>query len=293
MDLRCLKTFCCVAEQCSFTRAAERLGYSQSTVSFQIRQLEKELNVRLFDRINHTVTLTDQGHTVLQYAQQMEQLSLNLLESLHPSKEITGHIRLAMANSLCPVMLGNRYSSFRREYPGISLKIIPTETREMFRLLNQNEVDLVLTLDHHIYQAEYVIVSEERVHTHFIAAPSFRLAKKPTLSVRELLDQPFLLTERGMSYRRIMDDDLAERSLAINPVLETGDADLICRLISQGAGISLLPDYVTEKARQNGELVYLPVNDLKVEVWKQLLHHREKWVSPAMKAVIRYCTETL
>ena len=61
MELKNIDTFIQVAELCSFTKAAEKLGYSQSTVSFQIKQLEASLNVQLFERINHTVTLTDKG----------------------------------------------------------------------------------------------------------------------------------------------------------------------------------------------------------------------------------------
>ena len=69
MDLRSLNTFIQVSELASFTKAAERLGYSQPTVSFQIRQLEEELGVRLFDRIGHTVSLTEEGREALNYAQ--------------------------------------------------------------------------------------------------------------------------------------------------------------------------------------------------------------------------------
>ena len=71
MDLRSLNTFIQVAESNSFTRAAEKLGYSQPTISVQIKQLEKELGVTLFDRIGHTIRLTDRGRDVLLHAQRI------------------------------------------------------------------------------------------------------------------------------------------------------------------------------------------------------------------------------
>ena len=71
MDIRNLTTFVHVAELGNFSRAAERLGYSQPTISVQIRQLEQELGFRLFDRIGHSVRLTDKGRDVLSYAQQV------------------------------------------------------------------------------------------------------------------------------------------------------------------------------------------------------------------------------
>ncbi len=289
MDIRTLKTFIYVAELAGFTKAAEALGYSQSTVSFQIKQLETELDAKLFERINHTVTLTDRGREVLQYAHQINQLAREMEAAARVEPKISGHIRLAMADSLCPTLLGEGFLSFREQYPGLSLKIIAAGTEEMFRLLNRNEVDLVFTLDNHIYNTEYVIVREERIGTHFVAAGGSPLARERRLSIRTLLDQPFLLTERGMSYRRLMDEALAERSLEIAPVLEIGNTDQICRLVEQGAGLSFLPDYATAASVRAGRMVYLPVEDFEVEVWKQLLYHRDKWVSPPMRLVLDYC----
>lgn len=92
-----------------------------------------------------------------------------------------------------------------------------------------------------------------------------------------------------MSYRRLLDEALAERSLELRPVLEAGDAYQLSRLVQKGAGLSFLPDYVTREAVRDGALVPLAVQDLKVQVWKQLLYHRDKWLSPAMEAVMEYC----
>ena len=105
------------------------------------------------------------------------------------------------------------------------------------------------------------------------------------------MKQPFILTEKGMSYRRLLDEQLAQRSLEVNPVLEIGNPHLICQLVQQGAGVSFLPDFVTEKAVEAGALVYLDVPGIQVSIWKQLLHHRDKWISPQMNAVLQYCAE--
>ena len=126
---------------------------------------------------------------------------------------------------------------------------------------------------------------------HFIASAFSPLAKRPSLSVAELLSWPFLLTEKGMSYRRLLDEGLAERSLEVTPVLEMGSARRICSLIGEGAGISFLPDYVTEQDVQAGAIVRLNVRDFEVEIWKQLLYHRDKWVSPQLEAVLEYCAK--
>ena len=94
MDLRSLETFLEVAERSSFTRAGEYLGYSQPTVSFQIRQLEQELGVPLFDRIGHTVTLTDAGREALDYAQRICNLSREMTMGARQDQTIRGSIRM-------------------------------------------------------------------------------------------------------------------------------------------------------------------------------------------------------
>ncbi len=295
MDIRSLKTFIYVAELGGFTKAANFLGYSQSTISFQIKQLEEELEEelggKLFERINHTVALTDQGRAVLQYAHRIDRLTQEMGEAMREEKQVAGHIRLATADSLCHSLLGEKFLNFRKEYPEVTLKIITADTKEIARLLNHNEVDFVMTLDNHIYNAEYIIVKEEKIQTHFVAASHHPLAKDGSLQISDLLKHPFLLTEQGMSYRRLMDEKLAEESLEIRPVLESGDVRELCRLVEEGVGLSFLPDYVTEDAVRAGRMVYLPVENFEIAVWKQLLYHRDKWLFPAMRAAIEYCKE--
>lgn len=236
MDIKNLVTFIHVAELSSFTKAAEALGYSQSTVSFQIKQLETELNVQLFERIHHTVKLTEKGRKVLEYAHKIRKLTQEMENDMRDEKEIHGHVRLAMAHSLCGSLLNETFPDFRNRCPGITLKIIEAGTEEMFRLMNHNEVDAILTLDNHIYNTEYVIVREEKVGMHFVAGKGCPLASKRNITVQELVQQPFLLTEKGMSYRRLMDEKLAGMSLEIQPILEIGSTARICSLVEQGVG---------------------------------------------------------
>ena len=104
----------------------------------------------------------------------------------------------------------------------------------------------------------------------------------------ELADQPFILTEKGMSYRKLLEEHLASRSLEIRPFLEIGDTPLICRLVGQDMGLSFLPDFVTQKAVEAGEISRLDIRDFSTDIWVQLLYHRDKWCSPEMQCVINY-----
>lgn len=289
MELKNLNTFIQVAERNSFTKAAMTLGYSQSTVSFQIRQLEEEWGIQLFERIGHNTMLTEKGREMLRYANEVRRLTQEMEAAVHSDTKVGGHIRLAMADSLCKPLLWDDFQEFRKRYPDIMLKVMAVGTQEMFRLLDHNEVDLVLTLDKHIYNMEYVIAKEEKFQVHFVAAADSCWSRRKTLSIREIMGEPFILTEKGMSYRRLMDEQLAAMSLEAVPVLEIGNTDLICRMVEQGLGVSFLPDYATAEAVRQGRMVHLQVEDFQIEVWKQVLYHRDKWVSPSMARVMEFC----
>lgn len=293
MDLRELNTFIQVAESGSFTRAGEKLGYSQPTISQQIKQLERELGVVLFDRIGHTVNLTHEGTNALRYAQQICHMSQEMVQGVGKEYEPAGLIRLAMADSLCAPLMVEGFAKFRDCYPKVSLQVTTAGTDEMFRLLDHNEADIVCTLDSHIYSANYSISTEEKVGVHFVCAPDHKLTKMTEVSLEELLKYPFILTEKGMSYRRLLDEKLAQLSLEIHPVLELGRADLICQLAEQGTVVAFLPDYVTEKAVQAHRIVRLPVPEIQVELWKQLLYRKDKWVSLQMEACLEYLGKVL
>lgn len=288
MDLRALNTFIQVAELGSFSRAAEKLGCSQPTVSFQIKQLEGELGTQLFDRVGHGISLTADGHAALSLAQNICRTAEELLHGSKEQGPPKGLVRLAMADSLCAPLILQHFARFRTMYPDISIKILCTGTEEMLRMLDRNEVDIVCTLENHIYNTSYVLCYEECMAAHFICAPDHPLLQKKHLKVRDVLDEPFLLTEKHMSYRHMMDEELARRSLEITPILELGSADLLCDLVAEGVGISFLPDYVTRTAINAGKVAFLPVEDFKIELWQQILYHRDKWIPAPMRATIDF-----
>ena len=288
MDLRGLSIFIQVAELKSFSKTAEKLGYSQPTISFQIKQLEQELGVSLFDRIGHSISLTDAGKNALEYAQKICHISQEMKLVKNKAQELSGEVSIAMADSLCTPLLVDNFSDFRKKYPDLSIHVTTGGTDEMFRLLDHNEVDIVCTLDRHIYDSNYVIANEECIDVHFVVSSKNELASNKPISIKTLMKQPFLLTEKGMSYRKILDEYLASQSYEINPILEIGNTNLLCRLVEDNVGISFLPDYVTENAVQKGTIVRLNVNELDIKVWKQILYHRNKWISAQMEAFLEH-----
>ena len=291
MELRNLITFIHVVELGSFTKAAEQLGYSQSTVSFQIKQLEDELGCLLFERINHTINLTDKGHELVSYAHQIRTLTDDFKESIEEDKECSGHIHIVTPDSVCEEMINTHYIDFHRKYPSISICFTTGDSAIMLDMLDHNEADVIITLDHRLYNKDYIIAKEQQLPMHFVAGCNSKFAGKKNLSIKDIINEPFILTEYGQGYRRVFDRELAKKSLEITPVLEIGRTDIITSMIAQSNMISYLPDFVTKPLIESGELVYLDVCDMNIDIWKQLIYHKNKWLSRSMKAFIDYVKE--
>lgn len=291
MELRNLITFTYVAELGSFTKAAEQLGYSQSTISFQIKQLEEELGCLLFERINHTISLTQRGHELVSYAHQVRALTDEFKESLTKDEELSGHIHIVTPDSVCDGMINANYIDFHNRYPNISIKFTTADTLVMFDMLDHNEADVIITLDNHSYNKDYVIAKEEQLSMHFVASSKSKFAGIKDLSINDIINEPFILTEYGQGYRRVLDKELAKKSLEITPILEIGRTDMITSLIAKGDMISFLPDFVTKEYIDAGELCYLDIKDMNMEIWKQLIYHKNKWMSKTLRTLINYIIE--
>ena len=291
MELRNLITFIHVAELGSFTKAADHLGYSQSTISFQIKQLEDELGCLLFERINHTIALTERGRELVSYAHRIRALTDEFKDSLERENDCSGYIHIVAPDSVCEDMIHKSYIDFHTKYPSISMKFTTADTGEMFEMLDHNEADAIITLDSHIYQRDYVIAAEKTLPMHFVTSPRSRLALRKRLSIKDIMGERFVLTEHGQGYRRVLDKELAKRSLEIIPTLEIGRTDLIMAVIKDSDMISFLPDFVTDEMVQSGELCHLEISDFSISVSKQLIYHKNKWMSKCLKAFINYAKE--
>lgn len=291
MELKNLITFIHVAELGSFTKAANQLGYSQSTISFQIKQLEDELGCLLFERINHTIALTERGHELVSYAHKVRALTDDFKESLSQKEEPEGNIHIVTPDSVCEEIISSHYKDFHEKYPSVFVKFSTGDTGIMLNMIDHNEADVGITLDQRLFNKDYVIAAEQPLAMHFVAASTSKYSNTKGLSICDIANEPFVLTEYGQGYRRVFDRELAKRSLEITPVLEIGRTDIITSVLLENSMISYLPDFVTRELIAAGRLCYLDVCDMNVDIWKQLIYHKNKWISKSLKTFIEYIKE--
>lgn len=286
MELRELKSFLKIMELESFSRAAKELGYSQSALSVQIHSLENELGVRLFDRMGKQVALTPPGRQlarrVLPILQEVEELE-NVMHNRPPAEAL----RIGMIESLCKAHMPQVMDYVCRNLPQLHITITIDSPSVLLDALNHNKVDLVYVLDKPLYDGKWEKVFQKRENIVFVCSVDSPLAREKDLKLDQVIRQPFFLTEKADNYRLSLDQQLAARQMALNPILEVSDTGFILDMVQRGLGLSFLPQYVVENSPYRDRLQILQVKDFHMHMYRQLFYHKDKWLTQAMKVFLR------
>ncbi len=186
MELRTINTFVRVAELNSFTKAANELGYSQSTVTIQIKQLENELQFPLFDRIGKKVTLTPRGEEFLLYAREFLRLETHTRSLKDGADAVNGTLRLGVIESLFVWRITELLPEYHRLYPGVKIEIKTATGATLYKMLLQNDLDLIYLLDNVIYHKDCVCACTSPVSVKFVTFPENRLCTYEYIPFEEI-----------------------------------------------------------------------------------------------------------
>lgn len=283
MELRCIRTFARIAEVGSFTGVASELGYTQSAVTMQIKQLERELGCELFERMGRNIRLTAEGERLVPVAHAMLQAADEASRIAQAPGEVSGALRIGASDSMLMSDLPAILLELAKTYPKVSISTHQGLLEEEFAMLRRNDVDVLLFLDERVYYPEWVKVLEVPAKVRFYAAAGNPLVGKKHVSLEEVLACPLYLTERAVSYRRVLEQAICAHGLEARPRIECGSTDLLIRVTSQTAGVTFLPEHATRSATRAGLLAPVNVDLEPLDLWHQMVHHKNKVVTPQMR----------
>lgn len=284
MELREITTFLQAANEQSFSRAAKILGYTQAAITIQIKQLEAELGTQLFDRIGKQVTLTHQGHIFYEYAMNITRQIEEARDAVSNSPELNGRLSLGTIESISSTLLPELLSEYHKLYPKVEISLIIDSPNFLLEQMNKNVIDTVYFMDKRMYDPKWIKVLEKPEDIIFVAPSGHPYTKKDDLTLGQVIKEPFILTERNASYRHILDQYLAAYDMKISPYLESGSTDFILRLLHSVDGITFLPKFVVEPEISSGRLAPVTPSDFHMRIWRQIVYHKDKWVTREMKA---------
>lgn len=288
MELRNITTFLRVAELQNFTHAAQELGYSQSAVTVQIRQLEIELGVPLFERIGRSVNLTAPGQAFLQQAGEIIKAAERARDAVRTAPEPEGTLRLGTMESLGASVVWRLIAGFHRQFPRVNVVVRTSTADGLLEMMRLNDVDFIYFVDEKQYSPDWEIPLCRPEETVFVTAPHSQLAARgEPIPLRELVTYPCVLTEAGESYRIPFERLLAEHDLVVAPILEIGSTEIVARMVRENVGYSVLPMYVASEYLKSGELVPFRVPEFKSNMYQHIIYHKNKWLTPQMKGFMQ------
>ncbi|MFL0194494.1 LysR family transcriptional regulator [Clostridium sp. WILCCON 0269] len=286
MELRNLITFCKINHLKSYSKAAEELGYAQSTITTQIQLLEQELGIKLFERIGRSMKLTPKGCILLEYAENIVRLANEAKEAVSDANTPTGTLRIGIVESLCTIRLPQLLRNYHKKYPNVEIIIKLGICSDLRNMLKNNMVDLIFILDEPIIDPDLILCMSYNEPMVILASPLNKLSHKNKLTIEDIADEPLILTERGCSYRNVFEKMFHKAGLKPHLSLEVGSIEAIKTFTMSNLGITLLPAMTVRKELDEKHLIELELVGCDFNMMTQILYHKNKWMTAAIKAFI-------
>ena len=241
MDVRQLDMFRAVAEEGTFTRAAERLHVSQSAVSRQLQLLEEELGTLLFHRTGRGVTLTGPGELLLTTANRVNRDLQEVASQISETHQLQrGVLKLGAGMTVCLYILPKLLKKFRTLYKNLDLRVVAGSSDDILRMLRTNQLDLaLLTLP--IVAADLEIKPVLKEEMVVVTARGHLLTRERAVDPSALGRHPMILFESGSNTRHVLDEFFREQEIPVNVVMETENVEIMKAMVANGLGVSVIP----------------------------------------------------
>ncbi len=286
MELRQLATFKHLAQTLSFSGTAQALSYAQSTVSAQIRNLEEELAVSLFERLGKRVALTAEGQKFLTYVDQLLSLEAEAKLAFQPQNTVSGRLNLYAPSTLCVQRLPQILQRFREQYPDVQININTLHPDHVYEAVRSGKFDFAFRLAPPIQISDMVVEHLVTEPLGFYVHPSHRLANAVPFQLKDLRTESLILSEPGCYYRVALEKDAEIQGVQFGDVMAFENTEAMKQCAITGLGIAFMPEVVAASALAAGTLVKLDVQAVPQEMHTQLIYHKDKWLSPTMLAFL-------
>jgi DNA-binding transcriptional LysR family regulator len=286
MDLGQLEVFLAVAREGKFSRAAEKLHRTQSAVSQSIHKLEQDVGESLFDRSSRDGLLTDAGRVLQEYAERLLNLRDDASGALLELREVRrGKLSIA-ANEFTALYLLPVLADFRRLHPMIRIMVqrslgshIPGD------ILRHNSELGVLTYDPQEPHLHSIVVYLDELI--FVVPPSHPLAAEAQVSIRQLGAESFVAHIVPSPYREKVIQAFKRHKTPLHMDIELPTLQAIKRFVAMGNGVALLPEISVENELARGELVRIPVRELRLHRKLRLVYRKAASLSHAARAFLK------
>jgi DNA-binding transcriptional LysR family regulator len=290
MDINQLEVLIAVAQEKSFSRAAEVLDRTQPAVSQAVRRLEQEVGERLFDRSSKDGTLTTAGEVLLEYAKQMVNLRKTAQTAVRELRDLHHGKVTISANEHTVFYLLPLIHEYRRRYPSIKVEIsrgvasrIPTEV-----MAREVELGVISFKSQDESVASVPVFTDELA---LVVSPEHSMAKRDSVSIKELGVESFIAHNAPSPYREKVIEAFEKHKTRLNIAVELPSLEAIKKLVEIGTGIALVPRLTAESEIADGRLVALRVDEMKFQRQLHLIHRKNSVLSHAAQVFLQLAKE--
>ncbi|WP_434358732.1 LysR family transcriptional regulator [Parasalinivibrio latis] len=283
LTLRQLNIFQAVANHASYTRAAEELHLTQPAVSMQIRQLEDNIGLPLFEQMGKALYLTDAGQELLGYCQRISQQLRDAEDVFENMKSLSsGKLNITVA-STANYFAARLLAAFSRQHPDVRLSLKVTNRESLLKDLKNNECDLVimgkppaeLDVNATVFMENPLVV---------IAPPDHHLCGNCEIPLEKIAHEPMVVREQGSGTRFAIERFFDSHGYALNVAAEMSASEAIKQAVSAGLSLGIVSRHTIELELETGRLCILDVEEMPILRHWYLVHRREKRLSPIAKA---------
>jgi DNA-binding transcriptional LysR family regulator len=292
MDLAQLEIFLCIAEEKSFSRAAEKVRRTQPALSIAIKRLEEELGEPLFDRSSKGGMLTEAGRTLYSYAQRMINLRQEAREAINELRGMyRGRLTIGANESTSVYLLPQLLVEYRSRYPQIKIEVHRSVSERIPTDVLERNLDVGF-LSYDPMQTWLQSIEVERDELVLVVPPGHQLAQREQVTVPELADYQFVAHHVRSPARDRIFDLFREYQTPLNICVELSILETIKDFVCLGVGIAILPRLSVQDAVESGRLRSVPVEGMKIEKTLRLVFRREESLSHAARAFLELVRET-
>lgn len=292
MDLKYLYTFRTIVDEGGFNKAAQKLNYTQSTITFQMNQLEQELSTCLFEKIGRKMVLTKAGESLIPYVDEILQ-SIDKLHSFESNlSEYQGDLRVGVAET----QLCYRFPAILKEF-----HLKAPKARLFLRSMNCYDIrDELLngTLDIGVFYEDVGGFGSSLVTYEIGTFPTILLASPETqrqfpdfIKPDQVLSLPLVINEPNCIFRQMFEEYLREKSIRLGHTIELWSIPTIKNLVASGVGITYLPLFTVQEELKTEVLKEIGTDMEEPAITAVCGHHKNKWISPLMQLFIDLCKE--
>ncbi len=286
MDLKHINTLRAVMDSDSFLNASYKLGCTQSTVTMHIQQLEKTLNLKLFERVGRKMMLTQEAKEIMPYLDSIIKSVDGLMNHYKSSEEITGKLNIATAETFLVYKMQNILKEFKEKAPNVEISIQGTNCYEVRKKLLNGDIDLGIHYDINRYSDS--IITKIMKKFDLILVSSSSINRKYLDFVSENQEKPFSVVGHNVKspYRGSLLKYLENKNIMMHKTLELGSVEAAKQGIIANLGIAYLPRFTVERELKEGQLIELEHEIEQTKIKAIYAYHKNKHINRAMNLFI-------